>query len=48
MGSDDHEETGWKYLHGDVFRFPPHRNLFAAMMGVGSQVCPLSEASQAC
>lgn len=32
------EESGWKYLHGDVFRFPPHRNLFSAMMGVGTQM----------
>ena len=23
---------GWKLLHGDVFRFPPHSNLFAAMV----------------
>ena len=21
---EEQEETGWKYLHGDVFRFPPH------------------------
>ena len=21
--SDEQEETGWKYIHGDVFRFPP-------------------------
>jgi hypothetical protein len=38
MGADEHEETGWKYLHGDVFRFPPHINLFSAMSGVGTQV----------
>ena len=37
MGGDQ-EETGWKYLHGDVFRFPPHVNLFSAMLGVGLQV----------
>ena len=36
--ADDAEETGWKYLHGDVFRFPEHVNLFSAMMGVGTQV----------
>jgi hypothetical protein len=34
----DQEESGWKYLHGDVFRFPPHINLFSAAMGVGTQV----------
>mmetsp|Transcript_12122 Transcript_12122/g.21462 ORF Transcript_12122/g.21462 Transcript_12122/m.21462 type:complete len:587 (-) Transcript_12122:544-2304(-) len=37
MGEDS-EETGWKYLHGDVFRSPPHVNLFSAMMGVGTQM----------
>lgn len=21
---EEQEETGWKYIHGDVFRFPPH------------------------
>jgi len=35
---EEHEETGWKYLHGDVFRFPPHANLFSAMLGVGTQM----------
>lgn len=35
---EEQEETGWKYLHGDVFRIPPHINLFSAMMGVGTQV----------
>jgi Endomembrane protein 70 len=33
--ADDTEETGWKLLHGDVFRFPPHSNLFAAMVSRG-------------
>ena len=37
MGGAEQEETGWKYLHGDVFRFPPHINLISAMMGVGAQ-----------
>ena len=32
--ADDAEETGWKLLHGDVFRFPQHSNLFAAMVSV--------------
>ncbi|GFR44323.1 hypothetical protein Agub_g5536 [Astrephomene gubernaculifera] len=35
---EDQEETGWKYLHGDVFRFPPQSNLFSAMLGVGAQI----------
>lgn len=32
------EETGWKMIHGDVFRCPPHINLFAAFMGSGAQI----------
>lgn len=34
----DDEESGWKYVHGDVFRFPPQKNLFCAFVGTGSQV----------
>jgi len=37
MGQEE-DETGWKYLHGDVFRFPQQVNLFTAMIGVGSQM----------
>ena len=29
------EETGWKLLHGDVFRAPPALSLFAAFVGAG-------------
>lgn len=32
------EETGWKLVHGDVFRPPPRRMLFAAVIGSGIQV----------
>lgn len=32
------EETGWKLVHGDVFRPPPKRMLFAAVIGSGIQV----------
>lgn len=32
------EETGWKLVHGDVFRPPPRRMLFAAIIGSGIQV----------
>lgn len=32
------EETGWKLVHGDVFRPPPKRMLFAAIIGSGIQV----------
>lgn len=35
---EDNDETGWKYLHGDVFRIPERINLFSAMMGVGTQM----------
>ena len=30
---DDVEDYGWKLLHGDVFRFPPYRSLFCAVLG---------------
>lgn len=35
----DEEESGWKYVHGDVFRYPPMKNLFTAFVGTGTQVC---------
>jgi transmembrane 9 superfamily protein 2/4 len=35
------EETGWKLVHGDVFRPPFNNRLFAAVIGSGIQVrCP--------
>lgn len=38
-GIDDMmEETGWKLVHGDVFRPPPKRMLFAAVIGSGIQI----------
>lgn len=39
--ADDQEETGWKYIHGDVFRFPKHKSLFAAAHGSGTQLFTL-------
>ncbi|XP_009615617.1 transmembrane 9 superfamily member 3-like isoform X1 [Nicotiana tomentosiformis] len=39
---NDHEETGWKYIHGDVFRFPKHKSLFAAALGCGTQLFTLT------
>lgn len=36
--ADDQEETGWKYIHGDVFRFPKYKSLFAAALGCGTQL----------
>jgi hypothetical protein len=41
---EEADESGWKYLHGDVFRFPPHINLFAACLGVGTQVLVIAMA----
>jgi hypothetical protein len=34
----EEEESGWKYIHGDVFRFPPLKNVFCAFIGTGTQV----------
>lgn len=35
---DTLEETGWKLIHGDVFRPPRHPRLFAALVGSGIQI----------
>jgi len=32
------EESGWKLIHGDVFRFPDHISLFSALVGSGGQL----------
>ncbi|XP_004299493.1 PREDICTED: transmembrane 9 superfamily member 3-like [Fragaria vesca subsp. vesca] len=40
--AEDQEETGWKYIHGDVFRFPKHKSLFAAALGSGTQLFTLT------
>jgi len=32
------EETGWKLIHGDVFRFPENKMLFTALLGSGAQL----------
>jgi transmembrane 9 superfamily member 2/4 len=32
------ESTGWKPLHGDVFRPPPHGNILAPLIGSGMQL----------
>lgn len=49
MRADDEEEaaeeeTGWKLLHGDVFRPPPNLSLFAAMVGTGVQLLLMTTA----
>ena len=35
---DDEEETGWKLVHGDVFRLPPAFSIFCAYVGSGAQL----------
>ncbi|KAH7394514.1 putative multispanning membrane protein [Pyrenochaeta sp. MPI-SDFR-AT-0127] len=35
---DIEDVTGWKLLHGDVFRAPPYGNLFAPLVGSGTQL----------
>jgi transmembrane 9 superfamily member 2/4 len=51
------EETGWKLVHGDVFRPPPQASQLATYVGTGVQllgsslvtlVCVLSLQSRAC
>ena len=32
------DESGWKQVHGDVFRPPQHLSLFCALVGSGSQL----------
>lgn len=39
---EDMEESGWKFVHGDVFRFPIHKSLFCAFAGTGLQVLVLT------
>lgn len=39
--AEDQEETGWKYIHGDVFRFPKNKSLVAACIGSGTQLFAL-------
>jgi len=39
---DDQEESGWKYIHGDVFRFPKNKSLFSAALGTGTQLFALT------
>ncbi|XP_077990163.1 transmembrane 9 superfamily member 1-like [Glandiceps talaboti] len=38
----DSDDNGWKIIHTDVFRFPPHRGLLCAILGVGSQFLALA------
>merc|ERR1719150_2719074 len=36
------EETGWKLVHGDVFRTPSNPSLFSCVIGTGVQVFAMS------
>jgi transmembrane 9 superfamily protein 3 len=36
------EDYGWKQVHGDVFRPPPHLSWLTSMIGVGVQLMALS------
>lgn len=38
----EQEDYGWKLIHGDVFRFPPHKNLFTAFVGLGAQLLSMT------
>lgn len=38
MDSEEVEETGWKLVHGDVFRPPKHPMLLSILVGSGVQV----------
>ncbi|CAL2029197.1 hypothetical protein CAEBREN_15269 [Caenorhabditis brenneri] len=39
---DTLEETGWKLVHGDVFRPPPHQMILVNMVGTGIQLLGMS------
>lgn len=39
---EDKDETGWKLLHADIFRFPRYPNLFTSVVGNGIQLLALS------
>ena len=38
----DEDEAGWKFIHGDVFRFPEHSSLLCALVGAGTQLLYLT------
>ena len=38
----DDEDYGWKLISNDVFRFPPNKSLFCAVLGVGAQFITLA------
>jgi hypothetical protein len=38
---EDDDDTGWKMIHGDVFRFPPYVSLLSSVIGIGAQLYTL-------
>jgi len=42
------EETGWKLVHGDVFRRPRHAKLLAVSVGSGMQILGMSVVTLVC
>mmetsp|Transcript_3504 Transcript_3504/g.6697 ORF Transcript_3504/g.6697 Transcript_3504/m.6697 type:complete len:619 (-) Transcript_3504:88-1944(-) len=42
------EETGWKLVHGDVFRKPPYSKLFAVSVASGTQILGMSVVTLIC
>jgi len=41
LEGEEEEETGWKLVHGDVFRLPPALPGFCAFVGTGAQLFSL-------
>jgi transmembrane 9 superfamily member 3 len=41
LEKDMSEESGWKLVHGDVFRAPPRLALLCALVGTGAQIAVL-------
>jgi hypothetical protein len=42
------DDIGWKRIHTDVFRYPPHRAVFSSLVGVGVQfLCLMVRAAAA-
>jgi transmembrane 9 superfamily member 2/4 len=39
---DNEDEFGWKLIHGDVFRAPPHRMFLSVFIGNGLQILLMS------
>ncbi|CAL9080137.1 unnamed protein product [Musa acuminata var. zebrina] len=39
---EDQEDSGWKHILGDVFRFPKNKSLFSAIIGSGTQLLVLT------